>query len=97
MTITITQTDIPSRSKQAGPCWIAVEGTYASTTEKAIDIEVGAEIKVTGKVTLNRSTRVSTDRKTWTVRVTGDPADTVTCRLGSPQAVEAVITGVREV
>jgi hypothetical protein len=95
-TITLTQTDSPSRSKMAGPCWIAIDGTYATESGRNIEAEVGKTLTVAGKVNLRRSTKTDTKRGSWTVVVTGDEADTVTVRLGSPQAVEATITGVRE-
>lgn len=93
-TATITQTDSPSRSKMAGPCWIAAAGTYASTKTREISAEIGAHIQVTAKVELRRVTRSTVERNMWTVVVTGRPTDTVTVRLGSPQAVEARLTGV---
>ncbi len=97
-TVTLTQTDAPSRSKQGGPCWIAIGSVYATTAGKDLDAEVGDTITVTGKCSLRRASgKVDIRRDTWKVTVTGDPADTVTVTLGSPQAVTAVITGVREV
>jgi hypothetical protein len=94
--ITITQTGAPSRSKQAGPCWIAIGGTYASTAPRTIDAAAGTAITVTGKAVLRRATRISTDRETWTLYATGNPGDEVTLRVGMGQYVEAVITGVSE-
>jgi hypothetical protein len=94
-TLTVTETDSPSRSKQAGPCWIAVDGTYASPSGRTIDAEVGSTVTATGKATLRRATRTTTDRETWTLVVTGDPADVVTLSVGSPQSVDATVTGVR--
>ena len=94
-TVTILQTGSPSRSKQAGPCWVAVGDTYAATTVRSI--ETAAEtVTVTGKVTLRRSTRTSTERQTWTLAVTGDPADTLDLSIGSPQSVDVTLTGVRQ-
>lgn len=97
-TPTITLTGEPSRSKQAGPCWISVLGGYAKPTATAINAEVGATIEVSAKAVLRRSSRGASDtaRASWTLVVTGDPADTVTVSCGSPQSVDAVITHVRE-
>ena len=93
--ITLIQTDIPSRSKQGGPCWVAIGETYAATTPRTLDAEIGEILIVTAKVSLRRASGY-TDVKTrnWTVRVTGNPDDTVDVALGSPQSVAAVITGV---
>lgn len=96
--ITITQTDAPSRSKQAGPCWIAVGDTYASTAARTVQAgEPGSTVIVTGKAVLRRATRISTDRETWTLYVTGNPDDKVTLQVGAGyQVVEAIVTGVSE-
>jgi hypothetical protein len=93
-TVTITETDSPSRSKMAGPCWIKIGETYASTKPREIEAAPGATITAEGKVTLRRATRNTTDRQAWVLTVTGDQDDKVTLRLGSPQAVQAVVTGV---
>lgn len=97
-TITITQTDSPSRSKMAGPCWIRIDDpeTYASTKARSITADAGAKITVSGKAMLRRATRDQTERKDWTLWVTGNPEDTVTLRVGHGQWVEAVITGASE-
>lgn len=101
-TVTIVQTDAPSRSKQAGPCWIAIEEPggdylYAATTVRSVELPVGSTVTVAGKVTLRRAGgRPAVERKEWTLVVTGDPTDTVAVRLGSPQSVDATLTGVRE-
>ena len=92
-TISSTQIDSPSRSKMAGPCWVAIGGTYASTSGATIEAVVGQTLTVTAKVTLRRATRTDTQRASWTVRVTGDPADVAEVRLGSPQAIAAEIRG----
>jgi len=52
ITITITQTEAPSRSKMAGPCWIAIGDVYASTRPREITAERGGKITVTGKAIL---------------------------------------------
>lgn len=95
--ITITQTEAPSRSKMAGPCWIAIGDTYATESGRTITAEIGERLTVTGKAVLRRSSRTSTERSAWDVEVTGKPDDTVTVSLGSPQSVTAKITGVRRV
>lgn len=95
MTTTITQTETPSRSKQAGPCWIAAGDVYAATRPREIPAETGQIITVHGKAILRRSTRVETQRREWRLRVTGDERDQVTVRTAEyGQAVEAVLTGV---
>lgn len=94
-TVTIRQTDSPSRSKQAGPCWIRIGDVYASTAARAVDASPGEHITAEGKAILRRATRISTERETWRLVVTGDPADTVTLTVGSGQCVEAVVTGVK--
>lgn len=96
--ITITKTDAPSRSKQAGPCWIAVGTTYAATAPRTITAEVGDVLTVTGKTNLGRrSGRSDVTRREWAVRVTGDEADTLDVSVGSPQSVDAHLTGVTRV
>jgi hypothetical protein len=96
-TVTLTQTDSPSRSKQGGPCWIAIGSVYATTAGRELDAEAGDTITVNGKCSLRRASgKVDVRRDSWSVIVTGDEADTVTVSLGSPQAVSATISGVRE-
>ena len=95
--ITITQTDSPSRSKMAGPCWIAIGDTYATESGRTITAEPGDTLTVTGKATLRRSSRATTDRASWEIEGTGDPADVVTVSIGSPQSVTATITGARRI
>ncbi len=95
-TITITETGAPSRSKQAGPCWIAIDDTYASPSGREMSAQVGETLTVTGKATLRRSTRTDVTRRAWTLTVTGDPADVVRLSVGSPQSVDAEITGARQ-
>lgn len=81
----------------AGPCWIAVAGTYATTTGRELDLVRGTRVQVDAKVSLRRASgRSDVRRASWTAEVTGDPNDQVTVRLGSPQAVAACITGVRD-
>ena len=92
--ITITQTASPSRSKQAGPCWIAIGDVYAAEKTREIPAERGDKITVTGKVTLKRVTRVETQHGGWTLYATGNPADTVDLSLGFGQSVDATLTGV---
>jgi len=100
ITITITQTEAPSRSKMAGPCWIAIGDVYASTRPREITAERGGKITVTGKAILRRATRSTEERETWTLYATGNPDDTVTVGVGAGQRrggeVQAVITGVSE-
>lgn len=92
-TVAFRQTAAPSRSKQGGPCWIAIDGTYAAETSREVEADVDAILSVTGKVTLRRATRTSTDRAEWKIRVTGDPTDSFSLSLGSPQSVAVEITG----
>lgn len=95
-TITIRQTDTPSRSKMAGPCWIAIGETYAATRERSITATIGDVIEARGKAKLKRVSRTDEQLFTWRLIVTGDPADTVelhTAQYG--QRVSAVVTGVR--
>ncbi len=96
MIVTIRQTDSPSWSKRAGPCWIGIEGSapvYAVTAVHTLETDAESVV-LHGRVCLRRATRTTDDRESWTLRVTGDPADTVTLSLGSPQSVTAVVTGV---
>ena len=96
-TVTLTQTDSPSRSKQGGPCWIAIGNPYATTGGKEIAAEVGETLTINGKCSLRRASgKVDIRRGSWPVVVTGDPADAVTVSLGSPQSVSATVSGVRE-
>ncbi|WLP91448.1 hypothetical protein [Gordonia sp. NB41Y] len=101
MTVTIRQTGEPSRSKQAGPCWIRAftdtDPVYATTAPKELTPAVGTTLIVEGKVILKRATRTSTDRRRWELTVTGRPEDTVAVSLGSPQSIDALLTGVSEV
>lgn len=94
--VTIRQTDTPSRSKLAGPCWIRLgDETYAATTDRHVTAEVGSIIEAHGKAVLRRASgKPSEQRRTWRLLVTGDPADTVelhTAQYG--QAVSALVTG----
>lgn len=80
--VTITLTGEPSRSKQAGPCWIAAidsTGTniYAATKPRDVDIEVGETLKVTAKAVLRKASGPRTERDSWELTVTGNPEDTV--------------------
>lgn len=100
-TVTIRQTAEPSRSKMAGPCWIRIgtehqTATYAADLERTVEAPKGSTIVVEGKAVLRRASkpRGEEERGRWTLTVTGDPADTVTVSLGSPQRIEAVLTGV---
>lgn len=95
--ITITQTDSPSRSKMAGPCWIAVDGTYASTKPRTVEADPGTIITVKGCLNVRRVTRSEEVRKEWQLRVTGNPEDAVELTV-TPygQTVTAILTGVSE-
>jgi hypothetical protein len=106
--ITVQQTGIPSRSKQAGPCWVAVHvphkpasdetrTVYANPAVVTFEVPDDALLRVSAKVTLRRATRAEVARREWTVRVTGSPDDRAVCALGSPQSIEATLTGVVEV
>jgi hypothetical protein len=95
MTVTITQTGIPSRSKMAGPCWIRIGATYASTAAREIDAVPGDIITAEGKLHVRRASGRSEElRETWQLRVTGSPADTAELTV-TPygQTVTAVMTG----
>ena len=100
-TITITLTGEPSRSKQAGPRWIALThpttgaATYAARTARSIDVEDGGTVEVAAKVTLRRSRGSDVTRRQWTIEATGDAADTISLSAGSPQAVEVTFAGAR--
>ena len=100
--ITLTETDTPSRSKQAGPCWIAATDpttgapTIATRGGRTLDgLEPGTVITITAKVSLRRSKGGSDiARRVWTVVATGNESDTVDLQAGSPQAVKVTVTGV---
>jgi hypothetical protein len=99
--VTIRLTGQPSRSKMAGPCWIRIgtdhrSATYAAETERVVEAPKGSTIIAQAKVVLRRASkpRGEEDRAEWSLVVTGDPADTVRLSLGSPQSVDAVLTGV---
>lgn len=94
-TVTITQTDSPSRSKMAGPCWIRIGSTYASTAPRALEAAPGSEITAEGKLEVRRATRTQALRKTWTLVVTGSDSDSAELTV-TPygQTVTALVTGV---
>lgn len=94
----MTVTDTPSRSKQAGPCWIAAEVdgdlVYARAKGTEIDVERGDEIKVRGKATLRRASgRGDVARERWTL--VAEEGQTATLEIGSPQCVRVTIEGAR--
>jgi hypothetical protein len=94
-TITITETGAPSRSKGRGWARIeGVEGSFASpggrtvdTDEDTIDVVIGVELR--------RGQRAVKEREVVTLVVTGDPADTATVSLGSPQSYDVTVSGAR--
>lgn len=95
--ITIRQTEAPSRSKMAGPCWIAIDDTYASEKGRTVAAEVGEHLTVTGKLSVRKPSGSKTLRGDWKIEVTGDPTDTATVGLWSGQGIEATITGARRI
>ncbi len=97
-TITLTETETPSRSKGTGCVWIGTGApTFASAKGRELATETGAEHDLHIKVTLRRASGRSTiERAAKRIVATGNPDDTVTIRLGSPQAYEATITGAQE-
>jgi hypothetical protein len=94
--ITLTELERPSRSKSAGPCWIAAivgaERYYATPSGRSV--EASGTVEIRARVVMRRATRVTDEHRTWYVRVTGDPSDTVELSLGSPQCVTARVMGV---
>jgi hypothetical protein len=64
----LAETDASSRSKQAGPCWVAVTGTYATPGGKTVAADVGARLTVTG-----RGCRWGGPAATWTCNVAARP------------------------
>lgn len=106
MTITLQLTEEPSRSKQAGPCWVGVatnpdvaryEFATPATAKapRSVDVQVDTVVRVAGVATLRRATRTSKDRNDVTYTVTGNPDDVVTFVV-VPRYLEARITGVVE-
>jgi len=96
--IKLTVTSTPSRSKQAGPCWIAAEHggdlVYAKVGGTPIDVEPGAELTVRGKATLRRASgRSDVDRERWTL--VAEEGATATLEVGSPQCVRVQVEGAR--
>lgn len=98
MQIEMTLTNEPSRSKQAGPCYVRIadhhgDHHYATTGGMTREIPEGpATLEVVAR--LRRSTRTSVDIETIAVIVTGDDADTISVdsRTGY---LGACITGVK--
>jgi hypothetical protein len=100
-TVTITQSDTPSRSKMAGPCWIRIGSVYASTNPREITSENGKPllpgdtVTAEGKLNIRRVTRTAVLRKSWKLHVTGNPDDSAELTV-TPygQTVTAIVTGV---
>lgn len=101
VTVTIRLTGMPSRSKQAGPCWVALldpdsgQRVYATTGGVSIEVPAGTLVQVAAKATLRRATRTAVQRDAWTVVATDDPDAREEVSVGSPQSVDATITGAR--
>ena len=99
-TITITQTDSPSRSKMAGPCWIAIKdgnghGGHLFATPTGRDYETEEDtVTIVGAAAIRHATRTGAYRIEETLRVTGNPDDKVRLQVGSAQYVVALVTGV---
>ena len=81
---TIQLTNMPSKSKQAGACWIAViyggERIYATDETQTIQASVGEKLVIAGAATVRRATKAS-DREdiSWSgVSVSGNPEDELT-------------------
>lgn len=101
-TITITQTDSPSRSKMAGPCWIGIKdgkgaGQHLFATPSGKDYETEKDtVTIVGSAAIRHATRIGKYRIEEALRVTGNPDDTVELTVGSAQYVTVTITGVQE-
>lgn len=97
--ITYQETDRPSRSKAAGPCWIMIEHpssrepVYATATAQTLEVETGTTLRAYGKVHVHRKTRDEVERADWRLTVTGNPDDTLTLKVGAPQSVTVTVTG----
>lgn len=102
-TITLTQTDSPSRSKMAGPCWIAIKdgngpGSHLFATEAGKTYDTDKDtVTIVGAANIRHATRTGKYRIEETLRVTGNETDTVTLQVGSAQYVVVTVTGVQEV
>lgn len=95
-TITLTETRAPSRSKGRG--WLRVDGinsSFATPKGRTIEVEAGTIISLVTGTEIRRATRTEKERKTYSVVVTGDAADTVETTISSPQSYDATICGVR--
>lgn len=100
-TLTLTLTETPSRSKAAGPCWAGVRRTgadrytFATTAGAEFTALPGDTLTLAAATKVRHATRTGSYRDDITVIVTGDPADTVTIRVGSAQYTAATLTGAR--
>lgn len=97
--VTIRETERPSKSQVAGPCYIRIESpagpVYAQPTERHIYVPVGPAFFVTAEATLRHATRIAIERASWTLVATGDPEDVVVLSVGHPRAITAELTGAR--
>ena len=95
-TITIRETDTPSRSKGRGWAYVEVDGRRVFATKEGATVEalVGSTVKVVTGVTLRRSTRETKDRDVYTATVSEDPTEGYDISIGSPQAYKSAIRGV---
>lgn len=91
-TITLTETEKPSRSKGYG--WARIGDRGATAAGREIAAKIGADLVVDLVAKIKRSTRTETLTERVTVTVTGDPSDAVSLSIGSPQPYRATITGV---
>lgn len=98
-TITLTETNAPSRSKGRG--WLRIDGwngSFATTTGRAFEAEIGDELTLVTGVELRRAQRgTERERRVLRVVVTGMATDVVLSSIGSPssQSYDVAITGVR--
>lgn len=95
-TITIRETDTPSKSKGRGWAYVEVDGRRVFATKEGATVEapVGATVKVATGVTLRRATRDTKDRDAYTATVSEDPTEGYDLSIGSPQAYKCEVLGV---
>ncbi len=94
MTLTITETEHPKGSKAGGR--ISIGTIHAQPTPQEIPAAHGHVVIVTGNSSYSPPGAhggVDYTYKTWKIRATGNPDDTVTLSIGSPQPVTATIAG----
>lgn len=99
-TVTMTMIDSPSRSKMAGPCWIAAQPggdpVYATAAGRSLEAEAGTVVHFAGKAELRKASgRWDPIRRSWDLLVTGNAEDMVTVHVGiGQQWVSVEIVGV---